>query len=365
MSRKPLVVIDVRMIGPVGHGIGEYVRDLVLGLSEIPDKKYEIHLLVSKDLPETDPLRGVSHTVMNSRFLSVSEMVEVPRVLKKLKADLFHSPSFSAYPFLSTPTIYTVHDLIHLQYGTILQKAYYEWILKPALKRAVQVCTVSEFSRGELAKWLRWPKDRIQVVKNAIHVEPPPKDWEQRLKRWGLSPNKYHFSLSSIKPHKNMPFLIEAYLAHVEKTPDAWPLVVSLTQEQVGFHHPKIVCVGGLSKDDKNTLLAGAGAFYFPSLIEGFGRPPLEAALFGCPVVVSDIPVHREMVDKVSNRLFLSPQETGTWVESFREIEKAERKPTFFENPFLRSKLCSKMNEIYESLKISSTQRDGFSSTRK
>ena len=165
-----IVAIDARMIGPYGHGIAEYVRDLVLGLQDIKDRKYEIHLLISKNLPQNDVLRNFPHTLVKAPFLSARELLEVPRVLNKLKANLFHSPSFSAFPFLPIPAIYTVHDLIHLHFGTWAQKAYYQFVLKPTLLRAAQVCTVSNFSRKEIAQWLGWPEERIAVVKNAIRV---------------------------------------------------------------------------------------------------------------------------------------------------------------------------------------------------
>jgi len=354
---QPLVVIDARMIGPTGHGIAEYVRDLVLGLSELQSPSYKVHLLVSNRMLSEDPLRKIPHTEVGAPFLSATEMIEVPRVLKKLRADLFHSPSFAAFPLLKIPTVYTVHDLIHLHFGSWAHKAYYQFLLRPALERAVKVCTVSEFSRKEIAGWMGWPADRIALVRNAIHVESPQKGWEERLKKWGLIQYQYHFSLSSYKPHKNMPFLIKAYLAHAEKHEAAWPLVISLTEAEVGFRHPKIVCVGSLSQDDKNTLLAGAGAFYFPSLREGFGRPPLEAYLLNrTKIAVSDIPVHLELMSQLEpTPRFLSPYHLNQWTEQFLHFESMDSAGTASSggekklDGFGRRELAQQMGVVYQS----------------
>lgn len=43
-------------------------------------------------------------------------------------------------------------------------------------------------------------------------------------------------------------------------------------------------------------LYAAASCFVFPSLVEGFGIPLLEAARCGCPIACSDIPVFREIL---------------------------------------------------------------------
>jgi len=54
-------------------------------------------------------------------------------------------------------------------------------------------------------------------------------------------------------------------------------------------------CVGYVSDEELASLYSNASLFVYPSIYEGFGIPPLEAMSLGCPVILSDIPVFREI----------------------------------------------------------------------
>lgn len=59
---------------------------------------------------------------------------------------------------------------------------------------------------------------------------------------------------------------------------------------------PRISFLGRVSDEELVKYYSNAQAFVFPSIYEGFGLPPLEAQTCGCPVLVSDIPPHHEVV---------------------------------------------------------------------
>ncbi len=56
----------------------------------------------------------------------------------------------------------------------------------------------------------------------------------------------------------------------------------------VELDNESLVLAGYVTDGELRALYEGAACFVFPSLYEGFGLPPLEAMLCGCPVIVSD-----------------------------------------------------------------------------
>lgn len=353
------VVIDARMIGPhLPGGMARYVGCLAEGLGKIKKSsglQYEPVFLVRGDLPVEGFWREFRLEIVKAPFLHFSELWEIPRVLSRVGASLYHSPTFSSLIWLPCPWIATVHDLNHLIYGSVLKKIYYKLILKPFAVKAEKLLTVSSFSRHELAEWLGRDESSIEIVWNAIESGKQYKDDhdEELLGKYGLHKGSFFLSLTSAKPHKNAGMLISAYKTFRKKNGgNAWPLVLSIDNS---FRGEGIVCVGALSTADVDSLLRSAGAMVFPSLYEGFGLPPVEAAVHGIPVIASDIPPHREALAGIGfdEALFLSPTDLDAWAEGLGSVMKGQLKPPSKESQeLLRSRysidnLAHDMDRIY------------------
>ena len=61
-----------------------------------------------------------------------------------------------------------MHDLIHLKYGSKLQVIYYNDVIRPLLKKASCVLTVSEYSRDEILNWTGFSPEKVIAVYNAV-----------------------------------------------------------------------------------------------------------------------------------------------------------------------------------------------------
>jgi len=302
------LVIDARMIGPFGHGISKYLEERVSSFGDHDElskkilqllglrnwKELRLVFLVRKDCPESSPVRRFETYELNLSPYHPFSWVGVPRALKKLKADLFFNPTFASYPYLPCEFVQTVHDLNHLVFGGILQKSYYRFLLKRSIHQAALVFTVSDTVKKELISWSGMPVDRFWVTHNLI--EAPVRVDEARtaevLAKYGLQRKKFFFAIAADKPHKNVDFLSQEHEKYMQKqNGSVWSNAFRSISGEQDF---PLKAVSGISNEELSVLYRECAAFCFPSLYEGFGRPPVEAALAGTKVLASDIPVHRE-----------------------------------------------------------------------
>lgn len=338
-------MIDARMIGAVGHGIGNYVIDLAASLAR-RSLPFELHYLLSPSCPAESVLRSLPHTISPTPFLQWAEPWKLPREIRSLGAAAFHSPSFMSLASYPCPHIQTVHDLIHLKYGGPFQKLYYRALLVPSLRRAAAVVSVSQSSRAELAAWLAGYgiQKPIELAFNAF--TPPITPNDSSLAGFGVKAEEYFFCLSNPKPHKNVELLERAHGRAWAK--GVFPLVVNVPgREQAG-----IIRLPKLSAAEISTLFHGARAYFFPSLYEGFGRSPLEAALCETKPYVSDIPPHRELL-RFPEAEFVSPVQELDWEAAFIRSAKLPKAKVskasmdwILEN-YSREKLGDSMEKIY------------------
>ncbi|MGZ3694835.1 MAG: glycosyltransferase family 4 protein [Bdellovibrionota bacterium] len=340
------IVVDARMVKAEGHGISNYVLHIAEALGKIP-KSYELFYLVDKALPQDHPLRREKHKNSSIRFLHPLEPWKLGAEIAALKPSLYHSPSFASLWSYTCPHIQTVHDLNHLHYGNFAQRLYYAWLLLPSLRTAKKIISVSDSSRDELSEWLRSQglEKKIELAENAI-TSPAAQTDPKLLSRWDLSAGNYFFALSNNKPFKNLAMLKKAY-ASARARKNIAPLVISTS----GQSADGIIHTGPLTDSEVATLLPNAAEVYFPSLYEGFGRPPLEAALAGVVPVVSDIRVHREVLNGVSEAIFLDPLQSSLWEEQFLSPHRrkvSENSQAWIRKQYPLEKLAKAMHGIYE-----------------
>jgi glycosyltransferase involved in cell wall biosynthesis len=83
---------------------------------------------------------------------------------------------------------------------------------------------------------------------------------------------------------------------------------------------PSVTLRGYVPDSELGSLYRGAVAAAFPSIYEGFHLPPLDAMRMGCPVIASDIPVHREVLGDAA--MFVPSHDATAWVAAIRSLRE-------------------------------------------
>jgi len=194
---------------------------------------------------------------------------------------------------------------------------------------------VNELNR-DLQRLFGIPRDKIEVIYNALDPRlahtPPPADQERTLSRYNVN-SPYLLYAGNVKPHKNLPRLIEAF-ALVKDELRAHPRYADLKLLIIGdelSQHPQLrrtVIQSRTQQDvrflgfvDAATLsifYARAAAFVFPSLHEGFGLPPLEAMAHGTPVVSSNVSALPEVLGEAA--LYVNPENVFDISRGIRQL---------------------------------------------
>lgn len=215
-------------------------------------------------------------------------------------------------PLFHKKNIITFHDAqIHQSKGSY-SWAFRRWykFLQPRIARnALELATVSDFSRQEIARHGVSDSSRIVVIPNGVdHILRRDPDLDI-LSRHGLAPRRYFLSFFSAQPHKNIPMLINAFRnANIEEYQLALiggPSDVERSQEK------NVTFLGGVNDSELRALYENASFFLFPSITEGFGLPPGEALACGCPSVTATGGALGEIYKDAA--ITLDPHDEAAW----------------------------------------------------
>ena len=223
--------------------------------------------------------------------------------LLKEGVDVVHATDHLVPHLRDTPTIATIMDVIPLSHPHLVDyplKHLKNWAWKRSLKWADRIITISEYSKSEIIRHLDVEDSKVDVVPLGVDAEwftqPNEATLGQVAERHAL-PDQYLLFVGTLQPRKNIWRLLEAHRALPEDMRREYPLLIAgrygwgepkLLEQLRDPSDPAIRWLNYFPAQDLKHLVAGATAMVFPSLIEGFGLPLLEAFAAGTPVVASN-----------------------------------------------------------------------------
>jgi glycosyltransferase involved in cell wall biosynthesis len=212
--------------------------------------------------------------------------------------DLLWSPSATG-PLAKANQVVTLHDVAFFDVPEFFSASFGRFyrLLTPALaRRARHVVTVSEFSRRRIIALMGVAPEDVSVIGNgvtALFRPYAPADIDATRAALDL-PARYLLLQATADRRKNLPRMLAVWREISRELPqDLW-LVVS--GKLTGAHvfgditlddAPRTRALGFVDDAHMGPLMAGAEAFLFPSLYEGFGLPIVEAFACGAPVLTS------------------------------------------------------------------------------
>ena len=229
--------------------------------------------------------------------------LQIPRILKKHKADLFFSPD--GYLSLATriPQLAAIHDInfAHRPKDLPWLKAkYYNYFFPKFARKAQRIVTVSNYSKADLQQTYAIDGNKIDVVYNGVNTTYTPISRAEKVKaKTRYSGGKdYFLFIGSLHPRKNICGLLRAYDAFRSSVESDTKLMIvgesmfktnDIKQTYETMQHKNdVVFTGRLGNEELHQVLGASLALTFVPFFEGFGIPVIEAMSAGVPVICSD-----------------------------------------------------------------------------
>ncbi|MRR14746.1 glycosyltransferase family 1 protein, partial [archaeon] len=330
--------IDARVMSLQASGIGRYTLETVKSMAaQEKALGHEFILYPGRDTQMLDLPGNWRYSGECISQRGVIRSLAYPFIARNDRLDVFYSADYLG-PVLPMPcrTVITVHDLIPIVYPAITgikHRIVGKYLLPRAIRNASAIIAVSCATKKDILKYVRVPEEKIRVIYEGKNSSFYPRrkddaDLKEIRSQFGIDHRKYFLFVGSLDPKKNLLNIIRAYAGLAEETRKECVLVLGGRIDRQDIQLKKLMAEMKLQEDvfftgfvhdeDLPVLMAGARAFCFPSLYEGFGLPVLEALACGCPVITSNVSSLPEVVGDAA--LLVDPGDIGRLSEAMDRL---------------------------------------------
>ncbi len=320
------IIINLSRIGKQGTGMAIYSKQVVhclkahfKNLSVVsPDKKYQDDVLNLIRVPS---------------YLSITSRLSKIRPILWLLYAYFFFPKKRGHILSTThhtiplvrKQIVTIHDLRPFFYpDNYLQKFYFRYLLPRAVKKIDGILTVSQSTKELLIKHYQIEPERIQVVHNCVNVTRfKPIDNAKKINE-----EPYLLMVGATWKHKNAHEMLamnkywqNRYNLKILAGNGKYKQQLIELSQRYGLTD-KVEFIDYLTENELISLYQRAVALVYPSIMEGFGIPPIEAMACRVPVIVSDIPVFRENYGNAP--IYVTLNNHDSWRIAFEQLTNKE-----------------------------------------
>jgi glycosyltransferase involved in cell wall biosynthesis len=289
-----IVGVDARHLHG-GRGVAHYTSALLGALAEhFPADRFRAFVPGAAGGRGIIPPPGVEvvgHRLPSRALFGPAAVLRRPRLDRLVGgADVLWIPAPAPVAISpGVPYVLTVHDISWLQRPGDFTAYERLWHglgrLERLAQRARAVVVNAAATRDAIVERWGLAEERVHVIPPGVPPHPP------APAPAGL-PADYVLAVGALEPRKAPEVLLAAWRRARERGLDAELVFAGQGRLADSLRGPGVHVLGAVPQ--LGGLYAGARALVMPSRLEGFGFPPLEAALAGTPSVVSDLPVFRE-----------------------------------------------------------------------
>lgn len=290
------IAIDARIIS---SSTGRYIERLLTYLQDIDTENHYSILVRKKDMGFWKP-RNKNFEIVEADFpdYSLAEQIGLLRLLNRLQPDLVHFCMPQQPVLYRGAKVTTIHDLTLLKtYNSDKNWLSYHFkqligrvVFRLVIKKSKKIIVPTKYTKEEIIKRFRTPKEKFALTYLAADVSSgDTKPFEHPF-------DEFIMYVGQQSDYKNIKRLGDAHQKLLESHPGLGLILVgrknasALINEKY-FKEKKyrnILFTDFIEDDQRDWLYKNCAAYVFPSLMEGFGLPGLEAMGHGAPVVSSD-----------------------------------------------------------------------------
>lgn len=319
------IALNGRFLSQRVTGVQRHSRELVRALdsrleeSSDDSSAFDILVLMPPDARPDLALRRMESRRVGRLRGQLWEQVELPFYARgRLLLNLGNTA-----PLLASEQVLMIHDASVFAVPEAYSPGFGRWyrlMLPRWAAKARLVLTNSEFSRGELVRWLGIPREKIRVVGGGHeHILRTAPD-STVFSRNGLGSRPYVLAVSSLSRNKN----IEAVSAAIRLLGVAgcdYVIAGPANSRVFGYSGetlPNLIKLGYVTDGELRALYQHAACLVYPSRYEGFGFPPLEAMACECPVIVSETSSLPEVCGEAA--LYVNPDVPAQLATAIRRV---------------------------------------------
>jgi len=275
-----MLIINSRFLTQNITGVQRFAIEISKQLKKLYGEN--IQFVSPKNIIHHDLSKKLDVKIIGNKTGHLWEQIDLPKYLKNHGSPLLLNLANTA-PLFYRDKIVTVYDLAFYHHPEWFSKKFtlfYNFLIPKVLGNSKYIFTDSNYVKNDISNSYNISKNKITTLHGS---------YAEIFKYNDMKREKFVLAVGSIDPRKNLKSIIEIF----KEKQDIKLIIVGQKNKifssfDITDLPNNIKFTGYISDEELVTFYNTASLFIYPSFFEGFGIPPLEAQVCGCPVIASN-----------------------------------------------------------------------------